>query len=391
MINKQLELTINSQQILNRLAMNLGVDVISENTSIKKMADAYEVEQRNYSDAVEKSIRNGFLTTMDDDLFEQYAANYGIYRKRYNKIRLLPLEKVIELSVNTDISVTSLSNFSPFSKGDVLYSDEIVSITSLSDIIFSNLTSIVYPFVEITLKDDSSSYSYNTDDVLSITPKDKSLSVSTPYYKMKFNNYVGLANAIESIDDFKVRVYESLYMANNNANSLISMVTKEVPLLLSLETSSIEEGRAIDIVYPYTQTLVQYGYDPLVNSLIIPMIESSISTKAYYNNMLLVKEPKPIPVIAAINYSTDKTANAIEIEQIKIDFNNNNYKLKSFTVSGIKEEIAAMLGKYSVRAKDIKLSYISTIYSEDFLELSDFETISIDIGKFLTLVDIQTV
>ena len=76
MINKELELTINQQDILGKLANNLGITTVTDNTSIKKIADAFEAELRNYSDATEDALRNGFLSTMDEELFEDFAASY---------------------------------------------------------------------------------------------------------------------------------------------------------------------------------------------------------------------------------------------------------------------------------------------------------------------------
>ena len=389
MINKELELTINQQSILNSLANNLGIGTINDNTSIKKIADTFEAELRNYSDATENAIRNGFLSTMDEDLFENFAAGFGIYRKRYGNIRLRPIERVLEVQVEQDTLFSkTLTNFVPFRKGDTLYSNETFSIKTLVDIVFSDVTTSVYPHAEIILKDPSG-YSIPEEIYFLVAPQQSGVASFVPQFKIKFNNTVGLVMAEESFSDFRLRVYEATYLASNMANSLVASVTKEVPFLYYVETDNLDTGRAIDVLYPYTKELIETGVDPLVDAVVVPMVETAIASRTLHSNMYEVKTPKSIPIIVKFKYKEGLQPAQSVLNTISAEFNRSYFNEKRITAAEIKSQILQGLYMYDLNINDLSLIFINPDLVEETYTLNDSELIQIPVGKFLTVVAIE--
>lgn len=391
MINKELELTLNQQNILENLARNLNISNITDNTAVKKIADTFETEMRNYSDATEVAISNGFLSTMDDDLFEQFASDFGLYRKRYSKLRIKKEDQAVSITVNQDILFSrNLINFIPFRKGDIVYSNSAITIKTSEDVIFDSVTSIVYPELEISLKGvDSPSFSIPYEAEYLITPKQSDTIPHTPSYRLTFNNTIGLAMVEESIDDFRLRVYEATYLASNAANSLITAVTKDVPLLYHVETNNIEEGRAIDVIYPYTYTLISNGFDSTLGNIIVPMIETSLASKAYYQNMVRVKEPKSLNIVIRAKYRKQVEPTQSVLDIICREFNRNYYTTKNMSVASLKDVIIDSLFRYNLVRDDLEIYFTSPDMSSEGLLLSDTEIIKLDIGRFLFLTAIE--
>ena len=391
MINKELELTLNQQNILENLARNLNISNITDNTAVKKIADTFETEMRNYSDATEVAISNGFLSTMDDDLFEQFASDFGLYRKRYSKLRIKKEDQAVSITVNQDILFSrNLINFIPFRKGDIVYSNSAITIKTSEDVIFDSVTSIVYPELEISLKGvDSPSFSIPYEAEYLITPRQSDTIPHTPSYRLTFNNTIGLAMVEESIDDFRLRVYEATYLASNAANSLITAVTKDVPLLYHVETNNIEKGRAIDVIYPYTYALISNGFDSTLGNIIVPMIETSLASKAYYQNMVRVKEPKSLNIVVRAKYRKQIEPTQSVLDIICREFNRNYYTTKNMSVASLKDVIIDSLFRYNLVRDDLEIYFTSPDMSSEGLLLSDTEIIKLDIGRFLFLTAIE--
>lgn len=385
MINKELELTVNNQNILDKLARNLNIGIVTDNSNIKKIADAFDAELRNYSDAVENSIANGFLSTMDDDLFELFASDFGLYRKRYNRIRLRPIEQVAVLTVEQSMLFTqNYTNFTPFRKGDVVYSNDTFSVVALSDIYFSSTIDNVYPHLEIILKDTTSTFVINEGTEFNVSTRQANLKSNVPTYTLKFEQIVGMSLVEENINDFKLRVYEATYLSANNANSLVNAVTKEVPYLVSIEVDDISEGRALKVIYPYTQNLIDFGVDTSIQSIVIPMIESSINQKGLYKNMVSVKEAVPLRIDVEINTGTLQIADTV-LYQTTQTFNKAFYTQKTVSINEIKEFIIQNLSGYNLNANSINIYFSSSLFSEDKILITPTESLEIPIGRFLNI------
>lgn len=385
MINKELELTVNNQNILDKLAKNLNIGIVTDNSNIKKIADAFDAELRNYSDAVENSIANGFLSTMDDDLFELFASGFGLYRKRYNRIRLRPIEQVAVLTVEQSMLFTqNYTNFTPFRKGDVVYSNETFSVVALSDIYFTSTIDNVYPHLEIVLRDTTSTFVINEGTEFNVSTRQSDLRSNVPTYTLKFEQVVGMSLVEENINDFKLRVYEATYLAANSANSLVNAVTKEVPYLVSIETDDISEGRSLKVIYPYTQNLIDFGIDTSIQNIVIPMIEASLSQKGLYKNMVSVKEAIPLRLDIELNTGGIQIADTV-LYQTTQTFNKLFYNQKSVNINEIKEFIIQNLSSYNLKLDSINIYFSSSLFSEDKILMTPDENFEIPIGRFLNI------
>lgn len=390
MINKELELTINKQKILENLATNLNISSINENTAIKKIADSFEAEMRNYSDATENAIRNSFITTMDEDLLENFAANFGLYRKRYSNIRIRASDRTVKISVNSKLIFSkNATNFTPFRKGDTLYSNDAFSIKALGDITFTTAQSEVFPDLEFRLRSDKESFTVYSDTTYTVPPVQSGVQTLVPFFNVFIEDTIGMAIAEESVDDFRLRIYESTYLANNSANSLMTAITKDVPLLYYIESEDIDKGRAISVVYPYTYTSIVNGSDPLLSTIVIPMIETSLATKSFYSNMIKVKEPQAINLIAKFKYKNTLIPTQSVLTAITREFNILFFNDKRVSASQLKTLLVQSLFRYEVSRSDIDLYFINANISEEGLLLDEEEYIDISIGRYLNLVALE--
>lgn len=385
MINRELELTMNSQDILNKLARNLNIGIVTDNSNIKKISDSFEAEMRNYGDAVENSIANGFLSTMDDELFELFASNFGLYRKRYNRIRLRPIEQVAVLKVEQATLFTeNYTNFTPFRRGDVIYSNDTFSVVALSDVYFSSTVDNVYPHLEIVLRDTESTFVINEGTEFNVSTRQNELRNNVPTYTLKFEQVIGMSLVEENINDFKLRVYEATYLSANGANSLVSAITKEIPYLVSTETDSTIEGRALSVIYPYTQTLIDYGADAAIQGIVIPMMESSLNQKGFYKNLVSIKEATPIQLHVEVNTGDLQIADTVFLSTT-IEFNNAFYPIKEININEIKTFISQSLGSQSIKNENINIYFSSDLFSEDKFLMNPEESFEIPIGRFLNI------
>lgn len=391
MINKELELTINNQKLLERLASNLNIKGVTESTSIKKIANAFEVEMRNYGGAIDNSIANAFLSSMDLDLFMSFAASYGIYRKVYSNINLRPVDNIVSITINPDTAFGELpKNSIPFRKGDILYGNENFTIKVTEDVVFESSSSSVSPHLTITLNTDSG-FTIHEQSIYVVSATQSDITMFVPEFIIKFNSTIGLVRAEESLEDFRLRVYEATYLANNMANSLVASITKEVPSITFMETAEIEDGRAIDVLYPYTDDLIRNGFDDTLSTYIIPMIETSLSNKTVYSNMVRVSPPKALPITAKFKAAKNKYITSSLLDEIAREFNVIYFKTPTITVKQIKDILVVYLKPYNITYSDIDIIFIDPYIGESVYNLTDAEKITIETGRFLHLSSVEEI
>lgn len=385
MINKELELTINNQKILERLADNLNITYIGDNSAIKKLSDSFLTELSTYSNATESAIRNGFISSMDDDLLEQFAASFGIYRKKYSSLVFASNEKVATLTTNTTMAFNkNYQNFKPFLKGSILYEDSGFTIKTLSDITFANIYDNVFPSIEINITSETP-ISIPEGSVLILSTNDTDVSKIVPTYELAFNYTVGMSLLEESIEDFRLRIYEHTYMSSSYSNSLLHFIAKEIPILKHIETDSIEKGRAVEVLYPYTQYLIDHGEDTSINSFIIPTIDSVINSRGVFKSLIKVKQPRAVKInIKLKNIPTDFSQSYLD--NVRTEFNNLMVYTKNIDLVEAKNFIVNKLNLYSI--SDVELYYTNTSLTvEDILLVDD--KLELGIGKFIYLSGIE--
>lgn len=387
MINKQLELNVNNEKILERIAQNLNVDFISDGSSIKKLADAYAAENLNFATSVDEAIANGFLLTMSSEFLEMFGRQNNIYRKNYKTISLYAANETVWLSINkveamiTEISEPELL----FNRGDVIYSDDDIIIESLDTIYIENINDVLPISVKITVSSDVDSYIIHEDNEYQVSSTNKYLTTSVPYLVLKFTRPVGLSMLQELESDYRMRIFEATYLANNGANSLISSITKEVPYLSFIETAEYEKGRAITTLYPYTKTLIEEGSDMYLDTLIIPLVETSLKGKVLHGQYISVLKPEPLNMRVNIVLKEDKVNNSY-LENLKTSFNNYFCNIKEVTREEIESYILAELGLNRSSVVKMDLVFISPYVSEETFTLtSNQPVLEIPKGRFLYL------
>lgn len=382
-INKDLQLMLDEEKLLENLAKNLNISEINDNSNIKKVADTFNVELRNYVNATNKAISNGFLSSMDNTLLESFGSDHGLYRKKYSTIRLKKEDQALQIELQSDmVFEKEAHNFIPFRKDDVIYQDETFSILTKDDIVFSSTTTIVYPDVDIVLNSSQENYTIPMGASYQVTPAQKDTTSITPFYKVTMNYPIGLALLEEDINDFRLRIFESTYTAQNVTSSLLSTVAKEVPLLERIQTEPLGDGRCIDVIYPYTRDLLEAGRDPLLQSTIIPMIESSLATKMYYQNMIMVAEPTPIYIQVVVDFKEDTPSQTL-LDYVAASLNSYYTYESTCRVSDIQSFVIASIPSYNLQKDQVRVNFINPQLSEKYLNLNTEEVINITAGKFL--------
>lgn len=378
-----LDLRLNQVTLLDRLADNLNIPVINDSSNIKKIADAFEGEMSNLRTLSNTTLNNAIITRMSSELLEEFASSIGITRLRYGSLKLKAQDFISSIFVDANSRYDpTLTNTILFKTGDVIYTNDTFTIKTLEDIVLTTMESIVYPSIEIRLNagavDDSFTISQFT--TLTIVPPEDVIIKGIPEIQMLFNYPVGLAFLTEDIDDFKNRVYDSLAMSNNAANSLIYSIIRESPMLFKLEVDNVEEGRAVSVIYPYTRELLEDNDDVRLNSILIPLITTSLANK-YKSNMVYVRAPSPVKISIQVKTTAMPTLLDTIRRDLNTDYRNNQEVL-------VKDIIDSVQSKLQGNATSIKVIYGSDIINYTGFELEPTEVIELPLGRFLNITNI---
>lgn len=389
MINRQLETNVNNEKILENLANNLNIDFITEGSNLRKLADTYSAENINYATSVDDALSNGFISTMSSEYLELFGRQNNIYRKNYNNISVYSYQEAVELSVNKVNAMVSEINepITVFKKSELIYTDDNIVVECLNDIIIGDINETVNVSLRITLALSLSQYTIAEGSEFTVVSPNSSIINILPYFTLKFKRPVGLAVLQEFEEDYKLRIYESTYLANNGANSLVSAITKEVPFIYFIETDDYTNGRGIKTLYPYTQELVDTGLDEYINNLIVPLVESNLRGKVLHGS--LVEVIKPEPLLLNIEISFNGTYNLTESyrDNVSLAFNRFFCTYKNINRMILESFIKTELGITTENIKEIKFIFTSPYVSEETFTLTSEPTSEITIpkGRFLHL------
>ena len=394
MINRQLEINVNNERILERLAENLNIDFISDGSNLKKIADTYSAENLNFATSVDDAIANGFLNTMSSEFLELFGRQYSIYRKNYNNISVYAYQGVITLSVNkTEAMLSEIPSTSVlFRKGDLIYSDDNVVIESLDRVTISNINDEIDISARISLALDLDNYIIQEGSEFVITSSNSELVSYFPTFNMKFKRPVGLAVLQESEEDYRLRLYEATYLANNGANSLVASITKEVPFISFLEVDDYKNGRGIKAIYPYTQELIESGYDDFIDTMIIPLVETNLRGKILNGQLIEVLKPESLLLNIELSFKKDTYITENYLENLRITFNNFFSTYKQINREVLEDFIKTEIGINSEYISNVNFVFTSPYVSEEtFTLVSQSEDIIIPKGRFLYLSSITKV
>ena len=391
MINRQLEVNINKEKILTDLANNLNIDFITDGSNLKKMADTYSAENVNYATNVDDAIANGFLTTMSSEFLELFGNQNGVYRKNYNNIAIYNYQEAVSLSVNKiDAMVTEIdAPYVVYKKGDLIYADDNIVIECITPISISGINDVKYASVTISLANSLNSYTVPENSEYSVTSTNQTLTNLLPTFTLKFNRPVGLAVLQEIEEDYKLRIYESTYIANNGANSLISSVAKEVPFITFLEVDDYTNGRAIKTIYPYTQEIVNNGMDSYLDILILPLIESNLRGKVLNGQFVEVLKPEALILNVNLTFNNNNRTSNVLLENVKTAFNNFFVSYKQINREVLEDFIKSELGVNSTDLLGIDFIFTSPYVSEETFTLTaESSDIILPKGRFIHLSSI---
>lgn len=394
MINRQLEINVNNERILERLAENLNIDFISDGSNLKKIADTYSAENLNFATSVDDAIANGFLNTMSSEFLELFGRQYSIYRKNYNNISVYAYQGVITLSVNkTEAMLSEMPSTSVlFRKGDLIYSDDNIVIESLDRVTISNINDEIDISARISLALDLDNYIIQEGSEFVITSSNSELVSYFPTFNMKFKRPVGLAVLQESEEDYRLRLYEATYLANNGANSLVASITKEVPFISFLEVDDYKNGRGIKAIYPYTQELIESGYDDFIDTMIIPLVETNLRGKILNGQLIEVLKPESLLLNIELSFKKDTYITENYLENLRITFNNFFSTYKQINREVLEDFIKTEIGINSEYISNVNFVFTSPYVSEEtFTLVSQSEDIIIPKGRFLYLSSITKV
>lgn len=392
MINKQLETNVNREKILQDLANNLGIDFVTEGSTLKKIADTYSAENLNFATNVDDAIANGFLSTMSSEYLEMFGRQNGIHRKNYNNISVYSHQEAVTISVEKEtLMVSDLSGpVMLFNKGSIIYSDDNLMIESLSQVVISDINEIVPISVRISLMIGVESYTIDEGSIFLVQSSNVNVINDIPNLNLTFTKAVGLALLQEFEEDYRLRIYEASYVANNGANSLISSITKEVPFIHFIETEDYKDGRAIRVIYPYTKEIIDTGYDEYIDNLIIPLVETNLKGKVLYGQLIEVKKPEPM--LLSINIElNNQYYNITEsyMNNIVVGFNNVFSTYKEINRFDLESYVRTELALQTDAIKNIDFIFTSPYVSEETFNLTDeYGSISIPKGRFLHLTSI---
>ena len=102
MLNKQLEVNVNNELMLSKLAENLNLDFITDGSNIKKIADTYSNEHVQFANVVDQTIATGYVSTMPTEYLDLFGRQYNLQRKRYNNIVILSNTEAVSVRINKD-------------------------------------------------------------------------------------------------------------------------------------------------------------------------------------------------------------------------------------------------------------------------------------------------
>lgn len=392
MLNKQLETNINNERILEKLAENLGIDFITDGSNIKKIADTYTNEHVQFANAVDQTISSGFINSMPSEYLDLFGRQHNLQRRRYNNLVLPSYLEIVNIKINKEQALVTDLNSSVLllKQGTIIYTDESITIESLENVYASSINDVIDISVKINLGIGLNSFVIKEGSTYSINSNNEEIFTILPYLELSFNRSVGLATLEETEEDYKARIFEATYIANNGANSLISSIAKEVPLITTLEVDNYVKGKAVTVIYPYTNTLILAGNDNTLETFIIPMVETSLSNKVIYGQIIKVLPPKPIVNNIYIKFNSTIKPTQSFLDNICLNVNNYFYAEKTISKETLFNYINANLLQYKLKLEDVRFEFISPYVSEETFNLSsEVNNITVPKGRFYYLNNIS--
>ena len=203
MLNKQLEVNVNNELMLSKLAENLNLDFITDGSNIKKIADTYSNEHVQFANVLDQTISTGFVNTMPTEYLDLFGRQYNLQRKRYNNIVILSNTEAVSVKVNKDQAlITAIDGPTQIlSANTIIFNDDSFMVTNIDNVYITNINDIVNLSVKITMSLDVDSFIIKEGTEFTISSNNSKINTIIPYLDLVFNRSIGLASIEESEDD----------------------------------------------------------------------------------------------------------------------------------------------------------------------------------------------
>lgn len=386
MSNNKYKISYNESKMLDTLARNLNLSLIAEGSNLHKLAMAYKEESNTFSDFVNDTIDNAYIATMSDSNLISFGNSIGLSRKVYSNVKLFKEDSAVLVKIDTnDILVSNISSpLTVFKYGDSVYMDDNLTIKANKDVIISAVSDEIY--ISVTVTSPSTPFYVASGSIYKTRPTYQGKDI-LPVITIQIDRDIGLTTLEESIDSYRFRILNSLYMANNGANSTLNTILNEIPYIYTIETEDYS-NRSIKTIYPYTKELINTGSDTLLSRVLVPSIKAAISNNSLYGSNILVKEPTPLYFSIGLKLPSGST-NLYKSYTSFIDtFNNTLYKEKTISKDDILNFLYSNTNLKEEDVKSISIVFTSPYVVNETYELPS-DTINIPKGRFLHLTSVS--
>lgn len=389
MITNIVSYSVNSERIFNQIAVNTGVNNLGDASSIRKIVEPILNELENIGEQLNTAARELYIDTCLPQTLQQYGASIGLYRSNYQTIALSKYNADVFITIDSENILEGGVNFRPFKRGERVNLDSTFQLTFNEDIIFTNTSEKIFFSCTIT------PYNYNENFLTigrnyTVTSPDTSSIVTS--YLITFNRDFGVARIDEDIDDFRIKIKLASELKTTNFKSILYISAKEVPGIIDIEVDE-SDLNLIKNVYIYTTNLYINGEDEYISLYAAPLYRESLSKKINYTINTRFQAAKPIKLgVNLMNISNIVNLNK-DLENIRKLINSQLTYTKDFTTAEeIKQIIVGILRNNGTNldSSNITLSLQGLeFFEEDSAIIEDLSTVSIPLGRFLYLTNLD--
>lgn len=367
-------------KILQNLANNLNVNILNENSSVFRIGTPIINELESFAQYANRALSEMQISSASYPTLQQIGAELGIYRKVYNLLEVYKSDQVLEIRVDPNDELSTISDTLLFNIGDRL-SLSGFTIVFTDQVRLANSTSIVYASARLLL-DSRDSISIEKDSVYSVTPTNNTEIVYRA--ELAFRKSVSVVNIAEEINDYRLRLVNAKSGGTRTVNNILTNVIQEVPGILYYEVDNYLDGVGVEAVYIYTNKLLTEGADDYIDRFLVPAVTSSIEEKLDNTSVeLVISSAKPLNIIlnikSSLNLGTDLDSVKIKVNALLADYN-------TLDISTLLNLVNTTT-QVTVQLQDISMALKSESIFEDPLDVTE-TVIEKPVGRFFYLVGI---
>lgn len=382
MTTNLIKYSVNRPRILTNIALNTGVNNLSEASNLRKLAEPILDEFELLGEELNRVSQEFYIDTASLATLQRMGYENNLYRNIYRVVDVTKDSAAITMSVRLEDVIDGIGTQTiPFRKGETVNLDNFY-LTFKEDVIFNSPTDIVS--IAATLKPIYATAEFiRVGSTYTVTPQNTSVAKS---YELSFNMSVGIAELEESVLNFRERLKKASVFKTSDFKSILNLVIEEIPNISYLETDS-NINDSVEVIYPYTEDLVINGADSNITSYIIPLLYQQIDNKV--SSSMVYEVTAPVPINLSVNFKS-QTPLTFQNLLVKLRLNEAITTLKgAVAYDTLVNLILGVLQEYSPQiSKDsITLSFNSIETFEASL-LNSTSTIGIPVGRFLYITQL---